>query len=75
MSQQEFTVKLDASDALDAIAKCLETGSVLLSAEAVRNLARYLNMDEELLHDHMGNAGAIFAQPDDEHLANVTDQG
>lgn len=38
MAQHEMTIKIDADDAVRIIGKCLEPGSVLLSADAVHRL-------------------------------------
>lgn len=46
-TKKELTVKLDATDALDAVRKVLEPGAILLSAEAVRALGRYLDRTED----------------------------
>jgi len=59
----EMIVKLDAADLLAAVAKLLEPGSVLLSAEAVEKLAQYVGFNSaEDFADALTHCGAIFAQ-------------
>jgi hypothetical protein len=62
-TKKELTVKLDATDALDAVCKVLEPGAVLLSAEAVTHLYGMLDAVRSLeaMNDLLLSCGGIMS--------------
>lgn len=61
----EMLVKIDMADALAAVSKCLEPGSVLMTAEAVQQMADNLGLAMPQLRAQMLFAGGILAvQPE-----------
>lgn len=70
---ETLTIKLDATDALKVIGKMLEPGSVLLSAEALQKMADNLGWTMPQLRAQMIFAGAVFARPEGETLAKISE--